>query len=83
MLHRLVILSYIILNSQVPVGDYVFDTYIASNKVKSVLCVPILNQNVVVGILYLENNLLSSAFTQDRVCYCSFVDHCINLLRCK
>lgn len=43
------------------------DAYIILNKPKSVLCVPISNKGDVTGILYLENNLTSGAFTEDRI----------------
>jgi GAF domain-containing protein len=48
-------------------GNFTFDEHIQTNKVKSVLCVPIVQQNAVVGILYFENNLLPGAFSPDRV----------------
>ncbi len=41
--------------------------YIIKNLVKSILCLPILNQGKLIGILYLENNLTTGAFTPDRV----------------
>ncbi|MFA9229623.1 MAG: adenylate/guanylate cyclase domain-containing protein [Microgenomates group bacterium] len=34
---------------------------------KSILCVPITNRGKCVGVLYLENNLTTGAFTRDRV----------------
>lgn len=40
------------------------DPYIKANQVKSILCMPIINQGSLVGILYLENNLLTHAFTE-------------------
>ncbi|MDT9184046.1 AAA family ATPase [Limnospira sp. PMC 289.06] len=43
------------------------DTYIQNNHPKSVICIPILNQGKLMGILYLENNLTVGAFTSDRV----------------
>jgi predicted ATPase/signal transduction histidine kinase/CheY-like chemotaxis protein len=38
-----------------------------NHRVKSVLCIPTLNQGKLIGVLYLENNLATGAFTQDRV----------------
>lgn len=38
-----------------------------STATKSILCIPTLNQGKLVGVLYLENNLATGAFTQDRV----------------
>ncbi|GAB4381415.1 MAG: hypothetical protein Kow00121_39880 [Elainellaceae cyanobacterium] len=43
------------------------DPYIRQQQPKSVLCIPILNQGNLVGILYLENNLTTGAFTSDRL----------------
>ncbi|MEH2348554.1 MAG: AAA family ATPase [Nostoc sp.] len=43
------------------------DAYIQQQQVKSILCSPILHQGKLLGILYLENNLVTGAFTSDRV----------------
>ncbi|MEG4349817.1 AAA family ATPase [Microcoleus sp. LAD1_D5] len=43
------------------------DIYIQKNQPTSVLCIPILNQGQLIGVLYLENNLTVGAFTSDRV----------------
>ena len=43
------------------------DPYILRQRPKSVLCNPILNQGKLIGILYLENNLMSGVFTSDRL----------------
>jgi signal transduction histidine kinase len=43
------------------------DTYIAKRQPKSVLCVPLLKQGTLIGIVYLENNLITGAFTPDRL----------------
>ncbi|PHJ64307.1 histidine kinase [Nostoc linckia z18] len=43
------------------------DPYIMRQQPKSVLCTPILRQGKLMGILYLENNLTTGAFTSDRV----------------
>ncbi|MTJ07700.1 MULTISPECIES: hybrid sensor histidine kinase/response regulator [unclassified Anabaena] len=42
------------------------DDYIRIYKPKSVLCIPILYQGKLRGILYLENNLTTGVFTTDR-----------------
>lgn len=42
------------------------DRYIQSLQPKSVLCMPIQGQGKLIGILYLENNLTTDAFTPDR-----------------
>ncbi|WP_044501190.1 ATP-binding sensor histidine kinase [Nostoc sp. PCC 7107] len=43
------------------------DRYIMREQPKSLLCIPIINQGKLLGILYLENNLTTGAFTRDRV----------------
>ncbi|MCY1059739.1 AAA family ATPase [Nannocystis sp. SCPEA4] len=43
------------------------DDYFDRHRPKSILCLPILRQAEVVGLLYLENNLLAGAFTPDRL----------------
>ena len=48
-------------------GLFISDPYVLRNRPKSVLCIPILKQMKLTGILYLENDLLSDAFTWDRI----------------
>jgi len=48
-------------------GKFTRDAYFAQYLIKSALCVPLLNQGHLVGILYLENNLASGAFTSTRL----------------
>jgi GAF domain-containing protein len=43
------------------------DPYIVRQQPQSILCSPILHQGKLLGILYLENNLVKGAFTSDRV----------------
>ncbi|MEG4250846.1 AAA family ATPase [Microcoleus sp. Pol10D4] len=43
------------------------DRYIEQHQPISVLCIPILNQGQLIGVLYLENNLTVGAFTSDRI----------------
>ncbi len=42
------------------------DDYIVKYQPKSLLCIPIEHQGKLIGILYLENNLTTSAFTPQR-----------------
>ena len=49
------------------------DEYLRRRRPKSVLCMPIIRQAEVVGILYLENNLTTHAFTSDRVTVLNFL----------
>jgi PAS domain S-box-containing protein len=43
------------------------DAYIAEHRVRSLLCLPIVYQGKLSGLLYLENNLASDLFTADRL----------------
>ncbi|NJK67420.1 MAG: response regulator [Microcoleus sp. SU_5_3] len=43
------------------------DIYIQQQQPRSLLCLPILKQSKPIGILYLENNLSTGAFTSDRL----------------
>ncbi|WP_392531508.1 AAA family ATPase [Nostoc sp. C117] len=43
------------------------DSYIICEEPKSLFSIPIINQGKFIGILYLENNLTTGAFTRDRV----------------
>lgn len=43
------------------------DGYVLKHNPKSILCLPILNQGKLGGILYLENNLTREAFTPERI----------------
>ena len=57
----------VILNDATNEGDYTHDPYIIASQTKSILCIPLVHQSHVSGILYLENNLMTNAFTRDRV----------------
>ncbi len=48
-------------------GNFTTDPYIQGNQTKSLLCAPLLNQGQLSGIVYLENNLTTGAFTTDRL----------------
>jgi len=59
--------SDVVLSDAAREGGFTNDPYILSNKLKSVLCTPIVNQGHLIAILYLENNLADGAFTPDRL----------------
>jgi PAS domain S-box-containing protein len=68
------IVNYVIHTHEVVIVDdalvanpYASDEYLVRACPRSVLCVPLLNQNRLVGVLYLENNLASHIFTPDRL----------------
>jgi signal transduction histidine kinase len=43
------------------------DPYVRERKPRSVLCLPIVHQERMIGAVYLENNLMADAFTVDRL----------------
>jgi len=43
------------------------DKYFSENTTSSVMCFPILSHNTLKGIVYLENDLLTEAFTKERL----------------
>jgi PAS domain S-box-containing protein len=43
------------------------DDYLCGTKTKSILCLPLIKQGRLTGLLYLENTLTSHAFTPDRI----------------
>lgn len=47
-------------------GAFMSDPYFERSETKSALCSPILHQGKLAGILYLENNLATGAFTRER-----------------
>ncbi len=57
----------IVLDDAARSGQFAWDPYIIATKPKSVLCVPMLNQGKLSGLLYLENNLATNAFTPERL----------------
>ncbi len=58
----------ILVIDHITVVDFIAnDPYIVLQQPKSLLCIPIINQSKLIGILYLENNLTTAAFTRDHI----------------
>jgi PAS domain S-box-containing protein len=57
----------LVLEDAAGAGDFMRDPYIAGHGIKSVLCAPLINQGKLSGIVYLENNLTTHAFTAERL----------------
>ena len=57
----------IILGNAAKEGPFINDPYIRRTNCKSILCTTIMNQGVLTGILYMENNLSEEAFTPERL----------------
>jgi PAS domain S-box-containing protein len=55
-----------ILNDAACEGTFVNEPYIQRHQTRSVLCLPLLNQTKLVGVLYLENQLAAGIFTPER-----------------
>ena len=48
-------------------GNFTVDRYIVEHRSRSILCLPLLKQAEVIGLLYLENDLTPKVFTPSRV----------------
>jgi PAS domain S-box-containing protein len=48
-------------------NPYSADDYLVRRQPKSVLCLPLVRRSDLIGVLYLENNLATHAFTPERV----------------
>ncbi|NER50844.1 MAG: GAF domain-containing protein [Symploca sp. SIO1A3] len=57
----------VVLNDASREGYFTQDDYIQQYQPQSILCCPLVNQGNLSGIIYLENNLTTSAFTPDRL----------------
>jgi signal transduction histidine kinase len=57
----------IVLDDASESGRFQRDAYVVRRKVKSILCMPIVKQSRRVGILYLENNVVTGAFSPERI----------------
>ncbi|MEA5512583.1 AAA family ATPase [Nodularia sp. UHCC 0506] len=51
----------------------VIDEYLRQGQPKSILCLPLLNQGNLIGILYLKNRLTRGVFTSDRLLILNFL----------
>ncbi len=56
-------------NTHLPISD----EYLLQQRPKSVLCLPILNQGHLIGILYLQNQSTKGVFTSDRILTLNFL----------
>ncbi|HLO49731.1 MAG TPA: AAA family ATPase [Kamptonema sp.] len=57
----------VVLNDAALSGIFTNDSYVIKTKPKSILCTRIINQGKMIGILYLENNIVTGAFTTQRL----------------
>ncbi|MGE6260030.1 AAA family ATPase [Heyndrickxia sporothermodurans] len=68
------IVNYVVSSQEAVVEDdagkeglFTKDPYIIKNLPKSILCLPIVHQGRLNGVLYLENNEITHAFTKERI----------------
>lgn len=57
----------LVLDKAIKDSRFAADAYIATHQSKSILCLPLIHSGKFTGIIYLENNLISGAFTSERV----------------
>ena len=57
----------VILDDATAENPFSADPYILQYRVRSILCLPLINQATLAGVLYLENNLAPRVFTPDRI----------------
>ncbi len=57
----------VILDDAAAPNPFSVDVYLQEKRVRSVLCLPLLKQAELIGLLYLENNLASHVFTPARI----------------
>jgi histidine kinase len=60
-------LQSIVIDDAVKDSAYRNDPYVVQHKPKSIFCLPVLRQNDLIAIVYLENSLAAGVFTPDRI----------------
>lgn len=67
------IINYVVMTKDVLIIDnisrsqFAYDNYFEGTDIRSAMCLPILQQNTLKGIVYLENNMLSGAFAKNNI----------------
>src|SRR5690606_6752099 len=59
--------EHVVLADPADGGHFRNDPYVRDRQPRSVLCVPVMHKGELIGVLYLENNQVSGAFTPDRM----------------
>jgi len=57
----------VVLDDAAREGNFTNEQYVLRYQPKSVLCTPLIHQGKLMGLLYLENNLVTNAFTTERL----------------
>lgn len=57
----------LVLNNAIAEGDFINDSYVLQQQPKSILCMPLINQEKLVAVLYLENDRTTKIFTLEQL----------------
>ncbi|GGG67249.1 AAA family ATPase [Paenibacillus radicis (ex Gao et al. 2016)] len=57
----------VVLHNATEEGMFIRNHYVREKKLRSVLCLPIIHQNKLICLLYMENNLSPGVFTSERL----------------
>ena len=57
----------LLLNNALKQGDFNYDDTVISQQLRSVLCLPLVKQQRLLGVLYLENSLITEAFSESQI----------------
>jgi PAS domain S-box-containing protein len=57
----------LILDNATAQNPFSADPYVEQHQARSILCLPLINQAKLIGVLYLENNLIARVFTPTRI----------------
>lgn len=57
----------VVLENACKEGDFTADDVVVKQQLKSVLCLPLLKQQKTLGVLYLENNLITAVFNPEHI----------------
>ncbi|MDY6855407.1 MAG: AAA family ATPase [Thermodesulfobacteriota bacterium] len=60
-------MAHLVVDDATKEKDYMSDPYMIQSEPKSILCIPVIRQSNLMGMLYLENKYTANAFTPDRV----------------
>jgi PAS domain S-box-containing protein len=63
----------VVLDEAVSEPSFAADPYIRQRQARSILCLPLINQARLIGVLYLENNLTARAFAPARIAVLKFL----------
>ena len=59
--------KYIVIGDANKEELFINDQYLRNKKPKSILCYPVMRQDNLIGLIYLENNYTTDAFTKERL----------------